>query len=64
MVTSGFAYILLAILCVFGLVASVHNMETEKSEGNYFGYSIALFLAIANAACIGLNVARALMCLF
>jgi Na+/H+-dicarboxylate symporter len=64
MVMNGFAYILLAILCVFGLVASVHNMETEKSEGNYFGYSIALFLAIANAVCIGLNVGRALMCLF
>jgi Na+/H+-dicarboxylate symporter len=64
MVMNGFAYILLAILCVFGLVASVHNMETEKSEGNYLGYCFALFLAIANAVCIGLNVSRALMCLF
>lgn len=61
---NGFAYILLTILCVFGLVISVHNMETEKSEGNYLGYSFALFLAIANAVCIGLNVGRALMCLF
>lgn len=61
---NGFAYILLVILCVFGLAASFNQMETEKSEGNYFGYSIALFLAIANAACIGLNVGRALMCLF
>ena len=61
---NGFAAILLAILCVFGLVASVHNMETEKSDGNYFGYGISLFLAIANVACIGLNVGKALMCLF
>ena len=61
---NGFVYILVAILCVFGLVISVHNMETEKSEGNYLGYSFALFLAIANAVCIGLNVGRALMCLF
>ena len=61
---NGFAYILVAILCVFGLVASVHNMESAKSDGDYLGYSFALFLAIANAVCIGLNVGRALMCLF
>ena len=61
---NGFMYILVAILCVFGLVASVFNMETEKSEGNYFGYSFSLFLAIANVVCIGWNVGRALMCLF
>lgn len=58
---SGFVNILLAIFCVFGLAASVHNMENAKSEGNYLGYSFALFLAIANAVCIGLNVGRALM---
>lgn len=58
---SGFVNILLAIFGVFGLAASVYNMETEKSDGNYFGYSIALFLVIANAVCIGLNVGRALM---
>ena len=60
---NGFVYILLAILCIIGLVASLHIMEAEKNDGNYLGYGIGLFLAVANVVCIGLNVVRALMCL-